>query len=163
MVKKNKTPFRACTGFNTLGSILTVKLANLNATEFKPDKALLKLSLFFFQLQLYFSLYVFYCKHDQGSNTKQISQFGCIIHIYKVFQTYFRALKFILRLFQAILISKFFLGHRLMHSTSTSMNLILLIPYLINFTNLTGLLKVCFPIHQVACLLFLGYISELQL
>ena len=41
MVKKSKKPFRASMGFNTLGSILT-KLANPNATEFKPDKALLK-------------------------------------------------------------------------------------------------------------------------
>ena len=37
MVKKNKTPFKASMGFNTLRSILTVKLANLNA-----DKAILK-------------------------------------------------------------------------------------------------------------------------
>ena len=29
-------------GFNTLDSILTVKVANTNATKFKPDKALLK-------------------------------------------------------------------------------------------------------------------------
>ena len=42
MVKKNKTLFKAIMGFNTLRSILTVKLANLNATKFKPDKALLK-------------------------------------------------------------------------------------------------------------------------
>ena len=42
MVKKNKTPFRASMGFNTLESILTVKLANPNATKFKPDKTLLK-------------------------------------------------------------------------------------------------------------------------
>ena len=42
MVKKNKTPFRASMGFNTLGFILAVKLANPNATKFKPDKALLK-------------------------------------------------------------------------------------------------------------------------
>ena len=42
IVRKNKTTFRACMRFNTLGSILTVKLANPNATKFKPDKALLK-------------------------------------------------------------------------------------------------------------------------
>ena len=42
MVKKNKTLFRANMGFNNLGSILTVKLVNLNATKFKPDEALLK-------------------------------------------------------------------------------------------------------------------------
>ena len=40
IVRKNKTTFRASMGFNTLGSILTVKLGNLNATKFKPDKAL---------------------------------------------------------------------------------------------------------------------------
>ena len=40
--RKNKTKFRASMGFNTLGSILTVKLGNLSATKFKPDKALLK-------------------------------------------------------------------------------------------------------------------------
>ena len=39
---KIKQKFRASMGFNTLGSILTVKLANPNATKFKPDKALLK-------------------------------------------------------------------------------------------------------------------------
>ena len=42
MVKKNKTPFRTSMGFNTFGYILTVKLANQNATKFIPDKALLK-------------------------------------------------------------------------------------------------------------------------
>ena len=41
-LKKNKTPFKASMGFNTLESILTVKLANPNSTKFKPDKALLK-------------------------------------------------------------------------------------------------------------------------
>ena len=38
MVKKNETPFRASMSFNTLGFILTVKLANPNATKFKPEK-----------------------------------------------------------------------------------------------------------------------------
>ena len=33
MVKNNKTPFIASMGFNTLGSILTVKLANPNAAN----------------------------------------------------------------------------------------------------------------------------------
>ena len=42
VVKKNKTPFRASMGFNTLGFILTVKLANPNATKFKPEKTPLK-------------------------------------------------------------------------------------------------------------------------
>ena len=42
IVRKNKTIFRATMGFNTLGFILTVKLANPNATKFKPDRALLK-------------------------------------------------------------------------------------------------------------------------
>ena len=42
MVKKNKTPFRASMGFNTLRSILTVKLANPNGIKVNPDKALLK-------------------------------------------------------------------------------------------------------------------------
>ena len=42
IVRENKTIFRATMGFNTLGFILTVKLANPNATKFKPDKALLK-------------------------------------------------------------------------------------------------------------------------
>ena len=42
IARKNKTTFRAGMGFNTLGSILTVKLANPNATKFKSDKALLK-------------------------------------------------------------------------------------------------------------------------
>ena len=42
IIRKNKTTSRACMGFNTLGSILTVKLANPNATKFKADKALLK-------------------------------------------------------------------------------------------------------------------------
>ena len=42
IVKKNKTPFRTSMGFNTLGSILTKKLANPNATIFKPDKTLVK-------------------------------------------------------------------------------------------------------------------------
>ena len=41
MVKKKKT-FRASIDFNTLGSILTVKLANPNAAKFKPDKTLLR-------------------------------------------------------------------------------------------------------------------------
>ena len=40
MVKKNL--FRASMDFNTLGSILTVKLANPNAAKFKPDKTLLR-------------------------------------------------------------------------------------------------------------------------
>ena len=40
MVKENKTPFRAFQHF--MGSILTVKLANPNATKFKPDETLLK-------------------------------------------------------------------------------------------------------------------------
>ena len=40
MVKK-KT-FRASIDFNTLGSILTVKLANPNAAKFKTDKTLLR-------------------------------------------------------------------------------------------------------------------------
>ena len=42
IVRKNKTKFLASMGFNTLGSILTVKLTNPNATKFKPGKALLK-------------------------------------------------------------------------------------------------------------------------
>ena len=42
IVRKNKTKFRASMGFSTLGSILTVKLANSIATKFKSDKALLK-------------------------------------------------------------------------------------------------------------------------
>ena len=42
IVRKNKTKFRASMGFSTLGSILTVKLANPIATKFKSDKALLK-------------------------------------------------------------------------------------------------------------------------
>ena len=42
IVRENKTIFRATMGFNTLGFILTVKLANPNATKFKPDTALLK-------------------------------------------------------------------------------------------------------------------------
>ena len=42
MVKKNETPFRPSMGFNTLGFILTVKLANPNATKFKPEKTPLK-------------------------------------------------------------------------------------------------------------------------
>ena len=42
IVRKNKTTFRDSMGLNTLGSILTIKLANPNATKFKPDKALLK-------------------------------------------------------------------------------------------------------------------------
>ena len=42
IVRKNKTTFPASMEFNNLGSILTVKLANPNATKFKPDKALLK-------------------------------------------------------------------------------------------------------------------------
>ena len=41
IIRKNKT-FWASMEFNTLGSILTVKLANPNATKFKSDKALLK-------------------------------------------------------------------------------------------------------------------------
>ena len=45
IVRKNKTKFRASMGFNTLGSTLTVKLANPDATKFKPDKALLKCNL----------------------------------------------------------------------------------------------------------------------
>ena len=66
MVKKNKTPFRASMGFNTMKSILIVKLANPNATKFKPDKALLTriihyhkkvlkkmMSLFFVQLYIF--------------------------------------------------------------------------------------------------------------
>ena len=45
IVRKNKTTFLACMELNTLGSILTVKLANPNATKFKPDKTLLNLKL----------------------------------------------------------------------------------------------------------------------
>ena len=44
IVRKNKTTFPAIMGFNTLGSRLTVKLANPNARKFKPEKALLKLA-----------------------------------------------------------------------------------------------------------------------
>ena len=40
IVRKNKTKFRASMGFNTLGSILTVKLANPSAKKFKPDTLL---------------------------------------------------------------------------------------------------------------------------
>ena len=42
MLKKNKTSFKASMGFNTLGFILTKKLADTNATKFKPDKTLVK-------------------------------------------------------------------------------------------------------------------------
>ena len=42
IARKNKATFRDSMGLNTLGSILTIKLANPNATKFKPDKALLK-------------------------------------------------------------------------------------------------------------------------
>ena len=42
MVRKNKTRFRASMGFNMLGSLLTVKLANPNAVSFKPDQELKK-------------------------------------------------------------------------------------------------------------------------
>ena len=42
IVRKNKATFRASMGFNIVVSILTVKLANPNATKFKPAKALLK-------------------------------------------------------------------------------------------------------------------------
>ena len=42
IVRKNKTTFLASMEFNNLGSILTVKLANPNATKFKLDKALLR-------------------------------------------------------------------------------------------------------------------------
>ena len=42
MVQKNKTTFRSSLGFNTLGSIPTVKLSNEDALHFKPDKELLK-------------------------------------------------------------------------------------------------------------------------
>ena len=45
IVRKNKTTFLARMELNTLGSILTVKLANPNATLFKPDKTLLDLKL----------------------------------------------------------------------------------------------------------------------
>ena len=42
MVRKNKTTFRASMGFNTLGSLLSVKLANPNTVSFKPDQELQK-------------------------------------------------------------------------------------------------------------------------
>ena len=42
IVRKNKTTFPASMEFNNLGSILTVNLANPNATKFKLDKALLR-------------------------------------------------------------------------------------------------------------------------
>ena len=42
IVRKNKATFRASMGFNIVVSILTVKLANPNATKFKPAKALSK-------------------------------------------------------------------------------------------------------------------------
>ena len=45
IVRKNKRTFRASMGFNTLGSILPVKLANPKAKKFKADKALLKVQL----------------------------------------------------------------------------------------------------------------------
>ena len=42
MVRKNKTTFRASMGFNTLGSLLSVKLDNPNTVSFKPDQELQK-------------------------------------------------------------------------------------------------------------------------
>ena len=42
MVRKNKTTFHSSLEFNTLGSILTVKLSSEDAIHFKPDKELLK-------------------------------------------------------------------------------------------------------------------------
>ena len=106
MVKKNKTPFRASMGFNTLRSILTVKLANPNGKKVNPDKALLKSAksatceytvikdtrfphhpfpqkklkndVIGLLLAVYFYLYIFSFKHDEGSDTKQISRFFII-------------------------------------------------------------------------------------
>ena len=105
MVKRNETLFRASMGFNTLGFILAVKLANPNVTEIKPEKTPLNsaksetweynkrhssssssittknvekkmMSLFFFYLYIFY-LYIFCCccKHDEGSGKKQISRF----------------------------------------------------------------------------------------
>ena len=42
LVRINKATFRASMVFNTLGSILTLKSSDPNATKFKPDKGLLK-------------------------------------------------------------------------------------------------------------------------
>ena len=42
IVCKNKTIFRASMGFNNLGFILTVKIANQDATKFRPGKVLLR-------------------------------------------------------------------------------------------------------------------------
>ena len=41
-VRKNKTTFRASMGFNTSSSLFTVKLANSNTVNFKPDQKLQK-------------------------------------------------------------------------------------------------------------------------
>ena len=80
-------------GFKTSRSILTLKLPNTNATKFKPDKALLKLAknaiwecnkrhslppssikkhdVILLPLAVYIYLYIFCCKHDECSDTKQ--------------------------------------------------------------------------------------------
>lgn len=42
MVRKNKTTFRSGLGYNTLGSILNVKLSKEDALHFNQDKDLLK-------------------------------------------------------------------------------------------------------------------------
>ena len=42
MVRKNKATFRSSLGYNTLGSILTVKLSNEDALHLSPDKDLPK-------------------------------------------------------------------------------------------------------------------------
>ena len=43
MVRKNKTPFRSSLSMDgTLSSILTVKLADVDAVQFKPTNELLK-------------------------------------------------------------------------------------------------------------------------
>lgn len=102
MVKTNKISFRASISFNTLRSVLSVKLTKPNATKFKPGKALLKSAktweynktLVFLIIQyhkkvkkgdvillllaVYFYLYIFCCNNDEGNDTKQISLFFII-------------------------------------------------------------------------------------
>ena len=104
MVKTNKISFRASISFNTLRSVLSVKLTKPNATKFKPGKALLKSAksetweynktLVFLIIQyhkkvkkgdviilllaVYFYLHIFCCNNDEGNDTKQISLFFII-------------------------------------------------------------------------------------
>ena len=42
MARKDKNTYRASMGFNTLGSLLTVKLTKLNAVRFKPEQEIQK-------------------------------------------------------------------------------------------------------------------------